>query len=188
LYWGVQRDKNQRIYTIQWIYWWSLKANTEDFSGNAQNGRRHRMSYCSLFTRKCSGTDVLLENNIKRCWQCDIYSSVWLLRKESPTKYSGLCRIENQFWYHFSILLKYKDQFVFWTKVSRKSSALYTEIFRHTLSPYCISTTRFPSCSWESNSDSRLLPHWLEHISLCISGDVFSYFEVPKRTLNGNKK
>jgi hypothetical protein len=81
-----------------------------------------------------------------------------------------------------------KTNLSFKTTVSRKSSAQYKEIFRHTLSPYCISTTSFPCCSWESNSDSRLLPHWLEHGGLCISGDVFSYFEVPKRTLKGNKK
>jgi hypothetical protein len=37
------------------------------FHGNAQKGRRHRITYWSLYTRKCFGTDFLLEKDIKVC-------------------------------------------------------------------------------------------------------------------------
>ena len=80
------------------------------------------------------------------------------------------------------IPLKYKEQFDFERKESSKNTAQVTEIFRHSLSPYCISTTSFRWYNWQSNSDSRPLLHWLEHGGLCISGDVFSYFKVPKRS------
>lgn len=106
------------------------------------------------------------------------------LQKESPTKYSGLWHVEKLFWYSFSIPLKYKDNFTSEIEVSRKRMWKCLEL----LSPSCISTTIFHCCNWESNSDSCLLPQWREHIGLCISGDVVSYFKVPKRSLNGNMK
>jgi hypothetical protein len=62
------------------------------------------------------------------------------------------------------------------------------KIFGHFLSPYCINIISFWYCNWDSNSNSRPLPQWLEHGGLCVSGDVLSYFKVPKRSLDASKK
>jgi len=131
---------------------------------------------------------VLLANNFKSCWHSDTYSSMWLSPEGMSPKL--LCII--QFWKPMLISffnpIDIKRQICLLNQKRRKSTAEYTETFRHFLSPFCISTASFPCCSWESNSDSRPLPHWLEHGGLCICGNVLSYFKVPKCSLNANMK
>jgi hypothetical protein len=116
------------------------------------------------------------------------YFSLWLSSEGISGKIPGV----TQYWKPISISLfnpiNIRIPICLLKQNKQKTTAWNTEIFRHSVSPCCISTTCFRYYNWESNSDSRPLPHWLEQIGLCISGDVLSYFKIPKRALIVKKK
>jgi hypothetical protein len=80
--------------------------------GCSERTAGHNNLFITIY-KKCSGTDLLLLNNIKCCWDSDTYSSVWLSPEGIFLKILGIMRYWIKFWYHFLILLKYKDQFIF---------------------------------------------------------------------------